>query len=272
MRRVVVFALFVMFVAMVPATASTRSASAAGLLLPSWKPAEVPFTAMAGSDVAVAVKQHATAAQITAIDRAVRRTPGVIRFAHLDREDARTAFLMRNGGDWRRAADAVTDVGDFQELFWIDAFEGLDARKIRSTLATLPGVDDTWLNGGPVFTDVVRPVEQCPDTGFELVVSMRLDAAPIQRDAVRALLAGDPELTLVAEIDPAAALATFRQDFPGEYPDVRKHHFGTSFAVHTSPEVDNMFVQQLYNLAGVEGAVSSEVGCEALAAHVVNGG
>ena len=35
-----------------------------------------------------------------------------------------------------------------------------------------------------------------------------------------------------------------------------------------------MFVamQQLSNLAGVEGAVSSEVGCEALAAHVVNGG
>ena len=32
--------------------------------------------------------------------------------------------LMRNGGDWRRAGDAVTDVGDFQELFWIGASRG----------------------------------------------------------------------------------------------------------------------------------------------------
>jgi hypothetical protein len=247
MRKVIALALFV---GIIGAAIPMGSTAFGEHLLPTWRPSEVPDTAMADADITLAMKAHATPAQVGAVTRAIRRGRGVIRYAHLSSDDAEAQLLMR------------------QQLFRIDTYEGIKTRNIRREFAALEGVDDAWLSGGRMFTDVVRRLAPCPDPGFELVVSMRVDAADVQVDAVRALLSADPRLVLVTETDPTAASAALRRNFPGKYPDARAHHFGTSFAVHTAPDVDNMFVQELWSLAGVDGTTTSEIGCEALAAHV----
>jgi hypothetical protein len=257
MRRVVVFALFAVTVA-VP----TGSAFALPLDFPG--PVEVPAGLIVHADLLLAMKPSASPRQLERAVRELRGRDDVIRYAVVTGKERRDQLVGLSDSPSLRRFFARQKYGS--ELI-IDLAHDADVADGRSALERLPGVGEVVpdVPSGP--TDVVFRIPPCDDLGYEAVVVMQVDATPIQIDAVAGAIGTQPDMRLVRHDDAAAALQQFRADHPTGFADVTEAHLADTLEIQLAPGSMTSALDGFEQLAGVEGVVSSRHGCDRLAAH-----
>lgn len=254
MRKVVLFALFV---TLGFAGIGGGDAVAAATRVP-WS--ELPRTQQ---DIEVFMDVGATATEIDAVDRLIRSTPTVRRFAFLDHADAYREFkrIFRNKPKLVRS----TLPRDLPQSFRLDMRSKRAADSFAEEVRQTPGVDSAEPTYPKSGRQMLVAVRMCQQRGATFQLFMDVSAGPEQLEAARALVAAEPGLTVVRVLSHDDAYTEFTQAFASE-PDIVRgtepEDLPTSVRFEATSSPSDDFIGRVEAAPGVDSLVSPPDMCK----------
>lgn len=261
LRRVGVLALFAAFTVVPVCLGASQSFASA-------QAREVDVGDIKAPALEVFLEVDATSSEVAAVEKAIRTTPGVRRYEHLDKDDAYAEFkriFVREPG-----MIASVRPSDLPESFRLDLVAG-QRKPVQHKLQSLPGVKaidaasgsfDDW--SGP---ELERARTMCADGYYE--VFMNVDATSQQIQAVDAAIKAEKKIDLLRVVDPATAYQEFREAHVSvaQHTSVTAADLPTSFRVALGAHPDSAVIARLRALSGVSAVASPAAVCDWLVDH-----
>jgi cell division protein FtsX len=261
MRRVAVFALFVML----PMVAVPGTAVAAAK--------EVDSLTTAATDVEVFMRVGAAHRKVDAVRQVIRNSPEVSRYAHRGQQAAFREFQKIFHG--APSLDA-TRASDLSESFRVELRHPHDAKDFARTMRRRAGVDSAVLGHQiPSESDLLITIRHCQESGdADLEVFMRLDATQADVDAVVAAVATQPDLSVTRILSQDDAYEAFRTIFAGnpELVDaIGPDALPRSVRVRATSSVSDAETRMLGAVSGVDTVESTPALCTSVREQLARG-
>ena len=166
----------------------------------------------ADADVEVFMAVDASVAQVAAVERRIRASDQVRRYAHLDKQDAMTEFARIFKSN-RELVASITPA-DLPESFSVDLERARDAAGFARSMRKLPGVGSAKKKAKPPSeADLLATIRECQVRDGDIEVFMVVDATQAEIDGAVAAVAAEPGLTVTRVLSKDDALAEFRRIF-----------------------------------------------------------
>ena len=204
-------------------------------------------------DLEVFMEVDASGAEVAAVEQAIRTTPDVRGFLHLDKARAYAEFKRIFAG--QKDLLESMEPADLPESFRLDVVDG-HKEDVKRTLQSLPGVRSIKSPGSSFRLPSARDIEQarkaCARQRYD--VFMNVGATTEQLGAARSAIDADHDVELLHVIDPATALQRLRKWQPDLVDDgsVTARDLPTTFEVRLKSEHVSAVIARLRSLDGVE--------------------
>ena len=255
MRRSVAFALFAVTVGF-----AGGDVAAAAERVPAGK-------LTSAADVEVFMQVRASRAEISTVERRIRSSGQVRRYAHLSRQDAKAEFARI----FKRNPDLVAAVepSDLPESFRVDLVHARDAEVFTRRMRRLVGVESAASTADlPTEAEVLTTIRRCQVNDADLEIFMTVGATQAEFEAAAAAVGAIPGLSVKRVLSSEDAYEEFRRIFRSHQDlvdSIRPADLPRSIRVHADPGILTAeLMARLQTLPGVEEVGTPQAVCDSI--------